>query len=795
MPPSNLINILSTGLKDARNALGQISRNNPLRVTPYVAYYLKGFGSGSMAMTVSDPSGKVQQGFVDDFLAWFPDSLRWEPKTNYILKTNAMEKSFTGVEMLKANKRNQHRCYTRPLPVKESPSENVKAAIGNFLKTVTESPGEQQSLTSRPDGKNAFRLKDAGFGADGHFWFIPENDFDVQHPMVYLAFNVYEVQKQQEAAENWKHRTPEYAKPLSPFFEDTEHTRSALLKARPLATETDLKWQILTNSERAGAAEQRTFVRKALATPDIALLEGPPGSGKTTVILELILQLVKQGKRVLLSSATHVAIDNVLERLVALQEIDPATKIPKNELSTEILAVRIASNPNVITSEPVKQLHEEALTEKMRKDLEVHYASLPHKTAGQQLLLNADEKLDKQEFAYFLLNHANVVAGTLVGLLQHKGLKDRQPDFEPFDCLIVDEASKVTLSGFLVPAQWASRWILVGDTHQLAPFTEKAVLETILMGKHDLAPYLAEEVISKLSDAYDYRQHPTESEKRSDELEETWNKVSKVNLMGNAVRNHEKVDLLKELGQLFLPSVFELFQRGLPEWLQTNSQQFTLHAGLEQMDGEGTMWQNRFQALRYQHRMVDELARIPRKHIYNDQNMHSDPNAIGPDSRLLHLLGPDDKKAAVWIPVSSNGDNKQGNPEEAEKVMLVLEEINLSLRKSMPGERIKVLLITFYKAQQKRLSKLIDPKRSSFPSLYIDLKTVDSVQGQEAEIVLLCFSKWSGRAFYQVPNRLNVAITRARQRMFLFGNPKVIGAQTQHPALFALCTETKYLHH
>lgn len=56
-------------------------------------------------------------------------------------------------------------------------------------------------------------------------------------------------------------------------------------------------------------------MKKAIATDDFALLEGPPGSGKTTTILELILQLLKLGKKILLSASTHVAIDNVLERI------------------------------------------------------------------------------------------------------------------------------------------------------------------------------------------------------------------------------------------------------------------------------------------------------------------------------------------------------------------------------------------------------------------------------------------------------------------------------------------------
>lgn len=73
---------------------------------------------------------------------------------------------------------------------------------------------------------------------------------------------------------------------------------------------------VLTDDTRRGTAEQRSFVQRALATPDFVFLEGPPGSGKTTAICEFILQLALQGKRALLCASTHVAVDNVLERLM-----------------------------------------------------------------------------------------------------------------------------------------------------------------------------------------------------------------------------------------------------------------------------------------------------------------------------------------------------------------------------------------------------------------------------------------------------------------------------------------------
>ena len=62
-------------------------------------------------------------------------------------------------------------------------------------------------------------------------------------------------------------------------------------------------------------ARQREAAALALNTPDIALIHGPPGTGKTTVICGIVEELVRRGQRVLLVAPTHVALDNVLERV------------------------------------------------------------------------------------------------------------------------------------------------------------------------------------------------------------------------------------------------------------------------------------------------------------------------------------------------------------------------------------------------------------------------------------------------------------------------------------------------
>lgn len=99
---------------------------------------------------------------------------------------------------------------------------------------------------------------------------------------------------------------------------------------------------------------QRLSVLGAINTDDIFLIQGPPGTGKTTVICEAIQYLAKQGNKVLLSAQTHLAVDNVLQRIGDKEGID-AIRIgneEKVELGNEkyVLEQRVTDLQDTIIS-------------------------------------------------------------------------------------------------------------------------------------------------------------------------------------------------------------------------------------------------------------------------------------------------------------------------------------------------------------------------------------------------------------------------------------------------------------
>ncbi|MCI6573384.1 MAG: AAA domain-containing protein [Firmicutes bacterium] len=104
--------------------------------------------------------------------------------------------------------------------------------------------------------------------------------------------------------------------------------------------EDDIEWNLQSLNER-----QKEAVKKAVASESIFLLQGPPGTGKTQVIAEIIAQLTKKGKKILVSSETHKAIDNVFDRLPKIPEIRPLRLIPNiNGKNTDYNPEKLVDN-------------------------------------------------------------------------------------------------------------------------------------------------------------------------------------------------------------------------------------------------------------------------------------------------------------------------------------------------------------------------------------------------------------------------------------------------------------------
>src|SRR5205807_866083 len=78
-------------------------------------------------------------------------------------------------------------------------------------------------------------------------------------------------------------------------------------------------------------AAQREAVARALATPDICLIQGLPGTGKSRVAAEIITQAAVRGERILLLAPTTAAIDRMLELTAGRPAVCPVRCLNRDE--------------------------------------------------------------------------------------------------------------------------------------------------------------------------------------------------------------------------------------------------------------------------------------------------------------------------------------------------------------------------------------------------------------------------------------------------------------------------------
>jgi superfamily I DNA and/or RNA helicase len=176
--------------------------------------------------------------------------------------------------------------------------------------------------------------------------------------------------------------------------------------------------------------------------------------------------------------------------------------------------------------------------------------------------------------------------------------------------------------------------------------------------------------------------------------------------------------------------------------------------------------------------MHPDIAKTSRENFY-DNNLQS-ANTVLQDRGWKYAT----KEPVVkWSFNNNNTGNKRGerivNPKEAEDIEKELVKF-LDWAKDNPkldGEKYEVAVLTFYLNQETELRQKIrrvtgQGAFSKFQKNNTDifLYTVDKFQGQEADLVLLGFTKFTRDAHFNSPNRLNVALTRARHKLILFGN-------------------------
>jgi ATP-dependent RNA/DNA helicase IGHMBP2 len=212
---------------------------------------------------------------------------------------------------------------------------------------------------------------------------------------------------------------------------------------------------------------QRHAIRQAIAAEDVALIHGPPGTGKTRTLIEVIRQAVHSGQKVLASAASNLAVDNLVERLDAagvrvIRLGHPARVTDAAQSCT--LDAKLEQNPLWrLTREWIDQ----ANTIRRRANIRTDRGALSYAERRQALSeangLMRDARRNLAGLQNALLDAAQVICVTAAGA--DSPLVDRRD----FDLVVIDEATQAADPIALVPIAQGRRVVLAGDPHQLPP--------------------------------------------------------------------------------------------------------------------------------------------------------------------------------------------------------------------------------------------------------------------------------------------------------------------------------------
>ncbi len=730
----------------------------------------------------------------------------------------------------------------------------------------------------------------------GFFW---EFCFPPDNSTLTVRVNTYSLRKQKEAISALLQMPVGEQAKLIKLFENRDRT-----EWQPSERSRINEWFVITDESRSGSTEQRKFISQAINTPDFAILEGPPGSGKTTVILELICQLAKQGKRVLLCGSTHVAIDNVLERLK--ENRNGTTLLDR----FHILPVRIGDEKRI--NEDIREFQINNLIE--------------------------DNGIDQT----LLLEASNLVCGTTIGILQHPKFKDRNknwrdtPIVPEFDYLIIDESSITTFQEFLVPALYAKKWILVGDVMQLSPFTEREEIvcnieqmsidgkplsyelqqtvfflqklkdclyhknnKYVLPVSENTLRFIVQElekgrnsdfknkvifavsnktekanhiVFRKLSEtntlelscsdlilveetllentlavlpeshavlrstkwgesahafthnAYQ-KQHPFQYKEKGREINDSMDVVKQLNgyfyeknwaeevawrvdrehqlrmvrksrikgnygkvieeLLPKCIEKEKVESQINQIASMAFPSILESLVKGISG--RKMNFESTMSEGFKKEDLD-----KRKTTLVYQHRMHPEISKFPREQFYQAENALLDLEQPKHIEELREWNYREYKRRSIWIDVQGK-TVKNYNQKEVDVLIQHL-KFFLEYAENNPqpeGKEWTVACLTFYRGQETHIREKLQQltgNENGFSNfniskgkhkINIKLHTVDKFQGHEADIVFLSMVQTFKDGFMDNPNRLNVAITRAKFQLVVIGHHEYFLTKSQ----------------
>lgn len=530
---------------------------------------------------------------------------------------------------------------------------------------------------------------------------------------------------------------------------------------------------------------QKQAIIKTLLSEDLAIIQGPPGTGKSTAIAEIIWQHIRlanssekkkesNNERILLTSETNLAVDNAIDRIVndTHNLVKPIRIADESKLEMEGRQFSIGIMKKWVEGvDNDEDIEDDSLPQKLiltnwlenigRRAFTTDSYEIPDniKFLWKNYLNNPNNILRQNVYECYKKN-CNVIGATCSSIGERSSTGKRTGFYysyqeifgnKPieFTTVIQDEASKATPAELSLPLVYGKKAIVIGDHRQLPP----------LLDKDDFISTL-EFVANQCQD-------------KSDKL-----KIKR---------------LLKYINTNFKELEISHFERLFEHIDDSLKGIFNL-----------------------QFRMHPDINDVIKQFYINDGGLKcglitpidlgvDDPDMNNPASRfhgisIENVVSPNNH--VIWIDTNSpeilDGTSRV-NHGEVEAINWVLTEFEKS--KSFADyqdfwvnpEDKQIGLISFYYKQIKLLQNL----RHKHKSIPIRISTVDRFQGMERNIIIvsmvrsnriandknqkpdvdifgdLGFPPQKDLGFAKSPNRLNVALSRARRLLIIVGNSEL----------------------
>ncbi|KAF9070139.1 P-loop containing nucleoside triphosphate hydrolase protein [Rhodocollybia butyracea] len=480
---------------------------------------------------------------------------------------------------------------------------------------------------------------------------------------------------------------------------------------------------------------QKEAIKFCLESPEVACIHGPPGTGKTHTLIEIIRQIITssdRSKRILVCGASNLSVDNILERLLALPVSPNSPRIKVTRIGHP---ARVMAHQGILESTldiKAARTDQAALVKDVKSELEATLGVLSGKGKGVKgKIKGAERKKMWDEVKALRKEYRKREGGIVTSVLEESQVVvatchssgGRQLRNLKFDVVIIDEATQALEAVCWIPVFKAKKLILAGDPLQLPP---------TVLSEGDNSPNAAQLATKK----------NTQSSKT-------------------------------QVGQL-RPS----------RTLET-----TLFDRLESMYGSGIK-----RMLNVQYRMHDQICTFPSRTLYSNKlTSHSSvakhllldlpETQDNGSTSVKSTIDEETRKEVLGTPVTFfdtagceyfervDGDGDEGSRCNENEATVVKQWVDALVAAGVGPERIAV--ITPYQAQVTLLTSLLRPLYGTT----LEIGTVDGMQGREKDSVVISLVRSNDKrevGFLKDKRRLNVAMTRAKRHLCIVGDSSTV---------------------